>query len=244
MIVMNTEITGLKEALYQFDGQNIKRGLEIGLDKVGNSVRTLASTRIREEYNLKKSDVDKSFSIQSTDERVVIACTGRPLNLTLFGARQYGSVGGRRVTVRRKGDELKTSVRGKAGSFGGVAVQITKSSTTMLPGAFLAKVKAGSKGGSNIGVFIRTGHDATSPYVDRHTRKTTRPYNKIARAAAPTHREQIINKAMVTVPTLFTGKRVMPSIQEYLTSGKPVATIEHEIEQAMKRASGVGPSGP
>ena len=242
MLLMKTEITGLKEALAQYDPENIKRGLTIGLGKVGNSVRTLASSRIREEYNLKKSDVDKAFSVWPEADQVIITCQGRPINLTYFGARQFGSKGGKRVTVRRKGDEIKTSVRGKAGAFSGVAVQITNSRTTLIYKSFIAKVNAGTKGGFSIGVFKRTGHDASSPYVDRHTRKTSRPYNKTKRAAAPAHREQIINKAMVTVPTLFAGKRVRPAIMEYLSSGKPVVTIEHEIEQAMKRASGEGPS--
>ena len=224
--MINIKIEGLDQVLKQFDGQNISRGVKIGLGKVGNSVRTLASAKIREEYNLKKSDVDRTFTVRADADHVVVKSQGRPINLTYFNARQYGSRNGKRVTIRRKGDTLQTSVRGKAGAFGGVAVNTVPGETRLLYGSFMARVKAGTKGAFSIGVFKR---------VPGTTMKSRGKY------AGKPHGEQIINKAMISVPSMFTGARVLPAIKEYLGSGRAATTIGHEVEQAIKRAT--GPSG-
>lgn len=206
--MISIKIEGLDDIRSQLDNKKVKLGLTRGLKKVGESTRTLASALIREEFVIKKADVDSKFKITATPDYVMITGSSRPINLTYFNARQMGASGGKRVTTRRKGDAIVSSTRGKAGAFGGVAVQIRKSQTTLLPGTFLAKVKAGNKGAFNIGVFIRKGKK----------------------------RVPIINKAMVSVSTLFGGQKTMPKLIEHVkTVG--LKTIEHEVAFALGQKS-------
>ncbi len=155
---------GLQNAFDMVDSAKAKRGITTGLRKVGDKAKTIASTAIRETYKIKKGDVDKTFSIYATEQSVIITSKGRPINLTLFNAKQFGNRGGKRVTTQRKGDLIQSRTRGKAGSFGGVAVGITNDNTTLLYGGFIAKVAAGTKGASNIGVFTRATGDLKEPF--------------------------------------------------------------------------------
>lgn len=236
--VMSMQITGLTEAMRGLDGKRVELGRDRGLKKVGKSVASLASSLIREQYNLKKADVDAKFDVIATDEAVLVICKSRPINLTAFGAKQYGTKGGKRLTVRRVGDGIKRTTRGKAGSFGGVSAPIVKSRTTLIPGAFIAQVKAGNKGGMNIGVFTRANHDARTQYKDqRIRRKTNRPYSLANRTKSP--RKAIVNMAFVSVATLFgsnehgPGKTVKAGIEEYLQNDA-LKTVLHEISFAME----------
>lgn len=221
---------GLQDVLESLDSNKAKQGLKRGIKKVGDAVKTLAPKTIRETYNLKKADVDRTFNVHASDQMVVISSKGRPINLTSFGTKQYGSRGGKRVTTRRVGDNIQSRTRGKAGAFGGVAAPITRSRTTLLPGAFLAKVKAGNKGAFNIGVFQRASHSMKTPYKNPYQRKTGRPYIKTHRAQQA-YRAALINKAFVTVPTLFTGKQVMATVAKYIDTDA-IKTVLHEIQWA------------
>lgn len=233
-VLIHSQITGLTEALQGLDGKAIQRGLKHGLGRVGDSVRAKASAKIREAYNLKPADVNSTFKVITAGDAVLIVCKSRPINLTAFGARQLGTRGGKRLTIKRVRNGISSKVRGKAGSFGGVTVPIEKSHTTLLASAFIAKVKAGTKGSFNIGVFSRTSHAAKSTYKDtRNRRKTNRPYVKVVRPLTPVARRAIINRAFVSVSTLFGGKRVAPVIEEYL-SNDALKTVLHEISFAME----------
>ncbi len=224
---MSYKWEGLQDALDMVDSTKAKRGITTGLRKVGDRTRTLASTVIRETYNMKKGNVDKTFSIYATEQSVIITSKGRPINLTAFNAKQFGSRGGKRVTTQRKGDSVQSHIRGTAGAFGGVAVGIEKSYTTLLHGAFIAKVAAGNKGASNIGVFMRTNHAMTKAYHNPYQRKTDRPYVKVNRAQVA-YRAAIVNKAFVSVPTLFTAPKVIEKIFEYI-NGDAIKTVMGEI---------------
>lgn len=231
--VYSLQISGLAELKRSMQGSSVDLGVKRGLKKIGEGVRTRVSKVIREEYNLKKSDVDDTFEVIATDDVVLIVCKARPINLTKFGAKQFGSSSGKRVTVKRLGEAISKSVRGKSGAFGGVTAPIMKSKTTLLSGAFIAKVNAGTKGASNIGVFKRSSHDARTQYKDpRIRRKTNRPYVMSNRTHTP--RKAIINMAFVSVATLFAGKRVIPMIDEYLQS-EALDIVMHEIDFAMSK---------
>ena len=233
-IVFESSITGLAEVLRVLDVKAIQAGLGRGITKVGESVKSKASGVIRESYNLKRVDVDNKFQVISAQDEVLIVCRSRPINLTEFGAVQLGTRAGKRLTIKRKGNNINSSVRGKAGLFGGVTVPIEKDHTTLLSGAFIAKVKAGKKGAFNIGVFSRTNHAAAKAYRDpRNRRKTNRPYVKVARALTAAPRKAIINRAFVSVSTLFLGKRVLPVIDEYL-SNDALKVVMHEIDWATR----------
>lgn len=218
---------GLQAAFDMVDSNKAKQGLKRGMKKVGDGTKTVASKAIRDAYDMKKGDVDRTFSVYAADQSLIITSKGRPINLTYFNTRQFGSRGGKRVTTRRVGDTIQSKTRGRAGSFGGVAAIIRKGSTTLLPGAFLAKVRAGNKGKSNIGVFIRASHQQKSAYSNPYKRKTNRPYNKVNRAATA-YRQAIINKAMVAVPTLFTAPQVMDKVFAYVKADG-LKTLMHEI---------------
>lgn len=234
MELIRSEIKGLPELLREVDGKHVSTGLARGLKKIGGTVKTRAVKTIREQYNLKKADVDKTFTVRATAAQVVIACQSRPINLTYFGAKQLGSAGGKRKTIRRQGDEIKKSIRGRAGAFAGVTAPIEKGHTTLLQAAFIARMRAGSKGGFTVGVFSRTSHASRTQYQDKRDRRTTgRPYVKKSRPAAAKPRQAIINRAFVSVPTLFGGKTVMPVINQYLDN-EALKTVAHEIEFAQK----------
>lgn len=232
--MFKVEIKGFTEAMRNSDGQNVTVGLRRGLKKVGDSTKVVASKKIRDEYNIKKSDVDSKFTVTVGGNVVVITAVSRPINLTYFGAKQFGSRRGKRVTYRRVKDTIKASTRGKAGAFGGVVVPITGRKTTLLPSAFLAKVKAGKKGSFSIGVFKRASYKAKTQYQDlRNRRKTSRPYVKRNRALVPKQREAIINTAFVSVSTLFGGKKVVPAIKRYIATDA-LKTIVHEISWSIR----------
>ena len=211
--MITVRIEGLKELLSTLDAENVKTGLKRGLQKVGDSTKTRASSLIRDEFNIKKSDVDSKFRVTATAECAIITGSSKPISLTYFNARQMGLSHGKRVTTRRKGDSIVSSKRGKSGAFAGVAVMIRKGTTTLIPGAFIAKVKAG-KSDFNVGVIIRKGKK----------------------------RLTIINKSMVSVSTLFAGKKVMPQLIEHVNT-VGLKTIEHEIEFAMTQQGKGTPGG-
>lgn len=232
--VINLRITGLPEILSTLKGKSVNTGVKRGLKLIGTGIKTRSSKVIREQYNLKKADVDNKFEIMTTDEAVLIVCKSRPVNLTAFDAKQVGASGGKRLIVKRSKGGISRTVRGKSGTFAGVSVPIEKSHTTLLPGAFIARVKAGNKGAFNIGVFSRASHSARTQYKDqRNRRKTTRPYVKVSRPLTPAPRQAIINRAFVSVPTLFLGKRVMPVLEEYLDNDA-LKTVMHEIDWAVQ----------
>ncbi|HAS55434.1 MAG TPA: hypothetical protein DCS42_15525 [Nitrospiraceae bacterium] len=221
---------GLDAAKAMVDSKKARRGYLSGTKKVGEAVKSLSSKTIRETYNMKKGDVDKAFKVE-IHHNVIIVCKGRPINLTAFNARQFGSRGGKRVTTKRVGDSIQSRTRGKSGAFGGIAATIRKDKTTLLPSAFIAKVAAGRKGAFNIGVFQRTNHAMKTSYKNPYQRKTSRPYVKVARAQEA-YRAAIVNKAMVTVPTLFNSPRVMDNIRKYINTDG-IKTVMGEIRWAM-----------
>lgn len=232
--VISLKISGLAELLQSQQGKDVDRGVKRGLKKVGDGLKTRASQLIRDTYNLKKDDVDSKFEVIATSEQVLIVCKSRPVNLTMFNAKQLGSLAGKRLTVTRSKGEIKRTARGKAGAFAGVTAAIEKDHTSLLSGAFIAQVKAGSKGASNIGVFSRVSHSSRTQYKDqRNRRKTSRPYVKVNRPLTPAPRQAIINRAFVSVSTLFLGKRVAPALQEYLDNDA-LRIVEHEIDWAIR----------
>lgn len=101
------------------------------LNRAGDGVRTDASREIRRVYRVKKSTVDKAFSVgRASAERlqVVVTITGRPLSLAGFDPKQTR----KGVTVNIKGQRK------------------------LIPHAFIRTLRT-KKGEEYDVVFIRTG---------------------------------------------------------------------------------------
>lgn len=217
MIRYQTELKGLKELLSGMDDKSIQSGAKKGLKLVGVGVKDVVVRHLNSAYNINRATIDSKMDVKATNDSVTLMVVSRPMNLTCFGATQFGSRNGKRVTVKRVKDVIRTRVKGKSGSFGGVKVVIERSHTTLLPGAFIARVKAGSQGAFNIGVFREASHSARTQYVDsRNRRKTGRPYSLANRPKQP--RKAIINMAVKTVSSLFEGAGTQAAIDSYLES--------------------------
>jgi hypothetical protein len=223
--MMSINVVNIRDVIdgYDLTNKRVQLGVKRGLAKIGSSVKTKGSALIRQAYNLKKSDLDQSFTVFGTSDQVSIICASRPVNLTRFGAVQYGVRKGKQFSVKRSGDALKHG-RGKGAGFGGVKVTIRNGVVTMLTGAFLQRMANG-----NIGVFTRADHARKSARF--RPRKTSRPYDVSNRPKVKTI-AAIVNMASVTPSTMFGGQRVMPQILDYVSSPESMAILTHEIEWA------------
>jgi len=115
-----------------------------------------------------------------------LTITGRPLSLSLFGAKQIMG-----ATYRAKmGDAIrKGRVTAKMKNAGpvpkGVIVQLMKGKTTFLRKAFFAKVKAGDQG-QHVGVFNRQGAG----------------------------RLPILEKRVISIPSMFGQSRITQEVEK------------------------------
>lgn len=66
------------------------------LNKLGPTLRTVASATIREDYNIKKKDLDPSFTLRPASVsslKIRLSSTGRSLKLSAFGAGRQTAAG-------------------------------------------------------------------------------------------------------------------------------------------------------
>ena len=147
---ITVKLEGLDDMLAMFEPQQYRDAAKNAMDKLAAQGKTEASRVIRSKYNIKKYDLDSKISVErarSDNLLAVLRATGRPIDLTYFGAKQVTAQN--RLITRSTGRQLK-----RASKIGmGVTVQILKNGPpTYLPHAFIATMPNGK-----IGVFRRTG---------------------------------------------------------------------------------------
>lgn len=128
---------------------SVKAAIRSALNKVASSCKSMASSQIRETYNVPKSILDERLTVfraRISDLEVTLTLAGKSISLSYFGARQFTVS---RV-VTRKGKGLKSRTTRKSETFRGVQVEIERGKTTQLKSAFLAQMKSG-----HIGVMRR-----------------------------------------------------------------------------------------
>ena len=94
----------MDELLKKLDSKNIQQALRSTLSKTAKRGKTIISTKIRERFNIKKSDLDPHIDVDlrgldNLQAKLVI--TGKPLNLMYFGPKQ-SKKGGVAVTIVKK----------------------------------------------------------------------------------------------------------------------------------------------
>lgn len=218
--LMKMQVDGLGDLIAKMDERRVAIGMKRGHQIIGDDVANISTGLIIANYNIKARDVKDTFDVYAESSNVIVSCTGRPINLTYFGATQYGSRGGKRFKTTRVGDSIESkAMENDAEAMGGVIVQIRLGQYTKLPHAFIQKVRAG-KSGFNIGVFARANHARKSKYINPYSRKTSRPYKKVRRALLA-YRQAIVNKKFISVPELFDNSNVKLTIDNYLKEKAP-----------------------
>lgn len=111
----------------------LKKGLQTtairqGLQKTSKQAVTAASTQIRSVYNIKKQDLDKRFSILASSRKLSALIRARSLKTSRIPVINFGARPAK----------------------GGVRFSVRRGRTTLVPGAFIAKMRSGHKG-----VFVR-----------------------------------------------------------------------------------------
>lgn len=227
---MSDAITAKFEGLDDFRAllhpDQYKKAATSAVNKLADQGRAEASRSIREQYNLKVADVNKKFTMKRSrdaDLRAVIEAAGKPIPLIYFNANQLTAQN--RLITRTMGKQLKrASTRAQ-----GVTIQITKGQTITLPHAFIATMANG-----HIGVFTRANHPAKSQYDNSKRRTTNRPYVKVNRTQSPKMRQAIVEKAFVTIPTVFGGRTTMPRVKQMISDKWP-AVMRHEMDYFLSK---------
>ena len=127
----------------------VKAAIRSALNKTVSSVKSLASSQIRETYNVPKAVLDERLTLftarmQNLEAEIVFG--GKGISLSYFGARQITV---NRV-ITRKGKGVVSRTARKSETFLGVEVEVIRGHKTQLKSAFLAKMKSG-----HIGVMRR-----------------------------------------------------------------------------------------
>ncbi len=209
------ELVGFEELKKTLNPKTFQAAATSTVNKLMAKAKTVAVNEAVNVWNIKKSDLTTTstgkgrLQIQRatwSDMTSTLTITGRPLSLSLFGAKQI--MGG---SYRAKmGDAIrKGKVTGKMKKAGpvpqGVVVQLMKGHTTFLRKAFLGRVKAGDQG-HHVGVFQRQGLE----------------------------RLPILEKRLITVPSMFAQVRIMQAVEKTVL-GNAQKTFNHELEFYLKR---------
>jgi len=148
------DVKGVKEALENIDAKKVVRATTRALNRSAASGRTEASKQIRQQYEIKKMDLDKHLTVEKANySKLTAALTAvssflkARIPLIQFKVKQSGT-----KIVRQKGRSISLKKGAKAWA-APVQVQIKKGSGwKTITGAFVAKMKSG-----HIGVFQRRG---------------------------------------------------------------------------------------
>ncbi len=85
------ELLGVKEALQKFDPTIVSKATTAALNKVGSQAFTVASKEIRSQYNIKASDLKKTFAFKRASGSMWLAeiqAKGKGTPLIYFAAKQ------------------------------------------------------------------------------------------------------------------------------------------------------------
>lgn len=142
------KLAGVEKALAMFDPRKVAQAARGSLNRAVKSGRTEASTRIREIWNIKKSDLDRKIIFKGaimSDLTAILTVTGKPINLLYFGARQIS--GKKSVRILKEKGAISSAAqikRGRAGrGYSGVTAQIQYKHKTVLPKAFISRATKG-----------------------------------------------------------------------------------------------------
>lgn len=209
------ELKGLDNARKLLDPKIYQAAAASTINKLMTQAKTAAVNEAVNVWNIKKSDLTTTSTGKGrlqvrratwNDTSSTLTITGRPLSLSLFGAKQIMG-----ATVRaRMGDAIrKGRVTGKMKKAGpvpqGVIVQLMKGKTTFLRKAFLARVKAGDQG-HHIGVFNRQG----------------------------VKRLPILEKRLITVPSMFAQDRIIQAVEKTVSDNFQ-KVFNHELQFYLNR---------
>lgn len=132
---VSLKIEGLKEALEVLSPKQAQQAAASAMKRMTAMVKTEASSVIREEYAIKKSELDPFMKIRPPQWNNLtsnITVTGKPISLMYFAAKQLTAQN--RVISQRQGKQLKRASRTLQQ---GVTYQILKGQTNNLPHAFI-----------------------------------------------------------------------------------------------------------
>lgn len=130
---VSLKVEGLKEYLQGLSPKEAERASKSALKRVTDMAKTEASSTIREEYAIKKADLDPFMRVTLRSWESVITVTGKPISLLYFNAKQLTAQN--RIITRTGGRQLQRASRTLQG---GTAYQILKGQTKSLPHAFIA----------------------------------------------------------------------------------------------------------
>jgi hypothetical protein len=132
---VSLKIEGLKEALEVLDPKRAQKATASAMKRMIAMVKTEASSVIRDEYAIKKSDLDPFMKVRPPQWNNLtsnITVTGKPISLMYFAAKQLTAQN--RVISRTQGKQLKRASRTLQQ---GVTYQILKGQSNNLPHAFI-----------------------------------------------------------------------------------------------------------
>ncbi len=127
---------GIKNYLDKIDPKNVPKLTARILRKTIDTVKTEASSTVRDDYNIKKGDLDPNMKVQYArpeDLKAVINVSGKPISLLYFGAKQLTAQN--RVITMKGGKQLKRASRSLQQ---GVTYEILKGQKKNLQHAFIA----------------------------------------------------------------------------------------------------------
>ena len=131
---ISLKVDGLKDVMEMLDSKQARKATASAMKRMTDMVKTEASTVIRGEYAIKKSDLDPFMRVrlpQWNNLSSTITVTGKPISLMYFNAKQLTAQN--RVISRTQGKQLKRASRMKQG----VTYQILKGQSKNLPNAFI-----------------------------------------------------------------------------------------------------------
>lgn len=131
---VSLKVEGLKEVLEMLEPKRAQQATASAMKRMTDMIKTEASTVIRNDYAIKKSDLDPFMKIRMPQWNNLtsnITVTGKPISLMYFGAKQLTAQN--RVISRTQGKQLKRASRLQQG----VTFQVLKGQAKNLPHAFI-----------------------------------------------------------------------------------------------------------
>lgn len=223
------KVEGLQELQEALNPKVVRSAAASAINKTRDRMKTAASEKIREKYNLKKSDLNARFNIQTkasqNDLATVMVITGRPMSLSYFGAQQITGthvVSGRKGTITRK--KISTRMRSKGPLPRGVVVQVMRRETSYYRKAMIMNVTAGKEGSNTLhtGVFHPVSGKYYTPSKGKYKGK---------RGRTP-----IVERKLITIPSMFRQEQVQAAVWKTFQE-KFGGIFAHEFEFYQSRAS-------
>jgi hypothetical protein len=209
-VQITCKILGLDSMMksFQEEAEAAKKAMASTLNKVTAQAKTAAVRSITEKYNIKKRDLENT-STNRTRINIVAARRDRLTAILQISGKPISlAYFGAKQTV---GNRVITRTKGyttkRAAKFQGVTVEILRGKKTKMGNSFIAAVRAGNSG-FHTGVFTRAGKG----------------------------RLPILERKMVTIPTLFSSSSTQGAIQKVIKEKYP-EILRHEWDYYRSRMS-------